>query len=68
MLRNKRAQSTLEYIIVLTAIVGAILYGAQLVGGRTDSEGVKKLMKKSAEVIQNSANKLSAIVPSTAGK
>lgn len=28
MLRAKKAQSTLEYVIVLTAIVGAIIYAA----------------------------------------
>lgn len=28
MLKNRRAQSTLEYIVVLTAIVGLIIYAA----------------------------------------
>ena len=28
LIRNKHAQSTLEYILVLTAIVGVIIWGA----------------------------------------
>lgn len=31
MLRSRKAQSTLEYIIIFTAVVGAILWGANTI-------------------------------------
>lgn len=56
MLRAKKAQSTLEYVIILTAIVGAIIYAA----ATYIRPGVESSYKNVNESIQATAANLTA--------
>ncbi len=59
MLRNKQAQSTLEYVIILTAIVGAILaIVLTTIGKKNANSGLGKTMNQSAEKIKAASGKI----------
>ena len=61
---KKRGQGTLEYVVILTAIVGAILAAAMFIsGGENSDRGVSKLMKASSDKIMNSTGELKDILP-----
>jgi hypothetical protein len=55
--KQKKAQSTLEYIIVLTAIVGAFIVAAGAIRGKVESA-----LNKAGQTIENAADKISNIV------
>ncbi|MFA5092491.1 MAG: hypothetical protein WC543_00905 [Candidatus Omnitrophota bacterium] len=51
---SKKAQSTLEYVIILAAIVGGILLAASLIKGKLENETtgpVGKIMGKAVEKV-----------------
>ncbi len=54
MIKSRRSQATLEYVIVLTAIVSAIIFSAD----RYLKPAVEKMLQKAANVIEKSAEKL----------
>lgn len=55
--RSKRAQSILEYVIVLTAIVGIIIFAAV----NYMKPAVEKTIQHSATAIENAAEKITKI-------
>ena len=55
---KKQGQSTLEYVIVLTAIIAAVIAGAALLAQRDTGKGVGKLMEKATDRITNATGKL----------
>jgi hypothetical protein len=60
-MRKQRAQSTLEYIVILTAIVSAIIVGVATYIGKKDdkTKGIGLLMDKSANRITTETARLS---------
>lgn len=61
---KRKGQSTLEYVIVLTAIVAAVLLATtQFLGKKESGAGVGKLMYQSGERIKTESGKIAAIVP-----
>jgi len=56
MLRKRKAQSTLEYIIILTAIVVAVIAGAGLIRSNTDV-GLGKLLNQTSQGIIGASQK-----------
>ena len=50
---KKNGQSTLEYVIILSAIVAAIILGKTMIG-----DAVNNTMNQSAGAMNNSVNKL----------
>ncbi len=64
MRKGNKAQSTLEYVIILTAIVGAILFAATKIGSKTDdTAAVNKMMSDSKTAITNATGRLANISP-----
>lgn len=62
MRRNVTAQSTMEYVIVLTAIIAAVLVGVLTI--KDKSKGLGQLMQKAQTKIQNESKKVAEnIVP-----
>ena len=61
--KHKKAQSTLEYIVVFTAIIGVILLAANGVF----KSGVKQSMDGAQTAFGNAADKLSLMTPATTG-
>ncbi len=55
---RKRGQSTLEYVIVLTAIVSAILTATVWLGKRNSGAGLGKLFDQGATRITNASGRL----------
>jgi len=53
MLRSNKAQSTLEYIIIFTAIVGAVLIASSYVKGKVTSS-----LNHTADQLESAANKI----------
>lgn len=63
-MRNKKGQSILEYVIVLTVIIAAIIAGVN-----TAFKGrVQKGIENSGSVIENATNKILNITDSTPAK
>ena len=61
---NRRGQNILEYVIVLTVIVAAILVGASTFASRTSgTAGLGKLMNKTGAAIENAGTNISGIKP-----
>ncbi len=64
MKRRERGQSILEYVIVLTAIVAAVIAGAALFANSNDkSKGVGLLMDNARQRMDNSTGKIATINP-----
>ena len=64
MFTKKKAQSTLEYVIVLTAIVGAILaIVVTTIGQRSEAVGLGKLLKNVGTKITDSSGRVATIIP-----
>lgn len=63
MLRKKRAQSTLEYIVVVTAIVGAIIAWAAVVARHNKNVGLGKVFYQAGERIKSDSGKIADITP-----
>jgi len=61
----RKGQSTLEYVIVLTAIIAAVIVGVTLLGGKSTDSGVGKLMDKSTERITDATSKLPGVTTTT---
>jgi len=62
MIKSRRAQSTLEYVIVLTAIVAAVLAAATLIGNSDQTRGVGKIMYDSGERIKAESGQIATIL------
>ncbi len=62
---NKKAQSTLEYVIILTGIVAAVLFALNTLGvfKKDDSAtGLGKLMNQAAESIKGASEQVADII------
>ena len=55
---KKRGQSTLEYVIVLTAIVSAIIAAAALLGQRNTNAGAGQLFNSAAQRVTDASGRL----------
>jgi uncharacterized protein (UPF0333 family) len=55
---NNRAQSTLEYLIILTLIIIVIVIGVRHFAPQNSNEGVGKLVDSAAQMITDATNKL----------
>lgn len=55
-MRNKRGQSILEYVIVLTAIIAAVIIASKQLG-----TGVDTSMTKSGALLEKAAGKMATI-------
>jgi len=60
---RKRAQSTLEYVVVLTAIIAAVIAGAALIGRRDNRGGVGRLMGGAGKKIDDATSRLPGVPP-----
>lgn len=60
-MRCKKSQSILEYVIVLTVIVAAVLAGAAIFAKKDETGGVGKLMKKAGGTIEKAATDISGL-------
>jgi len=64
MRRDRKAQSTLEYVVVFTAVTAAviaIIYST--VGSPTSTAGMGKLLNTAADKIANAAGNIANILP-----
>ncbi len=61
MYAKKRGQSVLEYVIVLTAVIAAIVAGAITLGSTDSSKGLGKLFFNSGQKIVNASVNISQI-------
>jgi hypothetical protein len=61
--RNRKGQSTLEYIIILTVLIAALLYVIRnVVFQQDENKGLGKLFRAAANKIDNESAKLSDYV------
>ncbi len=60
-MRNNKGQSILEYVIVLTVIVAAILAGALIFAGKNESAGLGKLMNKAGGTIEKAGDNITGL-------
>jgi hypothetical protein len=58
MLRKSKAQSTLEYIVVLTVIIGAVIAFVAILKRDPSSTGVGQLLKRSQAKIESSSQEI----------
>jgi uncharacterized protein (UPF0333 family) len=67
MFRKIRGQSTLEYILVFTAIVAAVIAGAVIMTGpKNDStSGLGKLMKQAGSSIEGASTRAKNVIPTS---
>lgn len=64
MKQKRRGQSIMEYVVVFTAIVAAILAAVTLLGGTGGTTGLGRLMQRSSEKIVNATTTdLGGLVP-----
>lgn len=61
MLKKRRGQSLLEYIIILTAIVTAIILGLKLFVDKSKDSGLGKLLNQAGSTIQNASSRVGNI-------
>jgi uncharacterized protein (UPF0333 family) len=61
-MKNK-GQSTLEYIVVFTVIVAAVIIGAAAMAGNQQTSGIGNLFGKASQTIRQSSNQVGQIVP-----
>jgi len=67
MLRGIKGQSTLEYIVIVTAIVAAIILGAKAITDQKKAvpdSGLGKLMYQTKGSIEGASGRVSAVIPS----
>jgi len=57
-LKQKRAQSTLEYAVVLVAIASAVIAGVLFITPRDRTRGVGRLMEQAGGRITDATDKL----------
>lgn len=57
-MRRIRAQSTLEYVIVLTAIIAAVLAGVIILAPANKTQGVGKLIDKTTDIMKTKTGQL----------
>jgi hypothetical protein len=62
MIRKKGAQSTLEYIVVLTAIIAAVVLFLTTFKPGSGQSGLDKLLKKSGQAISRSGFQVEGMV------
>lgn len=62
MLERKKAQSILEYVIVLTAIVVAIIVGVSMLTSHNADRGLGKLMHGAGDRIANESQRISGMI------
>jgi len=55
---KKKAQSTLEYVIILTAIIAAVIVGVGTIASREKEKGLGKLMNTTTSQITDSTGRL----------
>ena len=60
MLKNK-GQSTLEYLIVFAAIIGAVITAISVLGQKSSDSGLGKLMNKASTTITAKSAEIAAI-------
>ena len=60
-MRKRRGQSILEYVIVLTVIVAAVLAGALIFANKSGSTGLGKLMKSAGGTIEKAGTDISSV-------
>ena len=56
---SHRSQSTLEYLIMLTAILVAVMVAVQTFAGKDSNTGIRKLMEAAANLIKDKTGALS---------
>lgn len=55
---NKKGQSILEYVIILTAVIAAIVVGALAISNTGSSTGLTKVFSQSQTKIENASTGL----------
>jgi hypothetical protein len=60
-IRRNKGQSILEYVIVLTAIVAAVVVGAAMFGKKDQSSGMGQLMNSAASKISTSTGMIANV-------
>ena len=63
MLKKIKGQSTLEYVVILTAIVAAVIIGAGLIGTKSADSGLGKLMHQAGESIKGASTRAKGVIP-----
>jgi len=66
MFNKKKGQSILEYVIVLIAIVGCIVWAATgFIANKneTSPKGVAKLMQQTGNAMTTATNRIASIIP-----
>lgn len=65
MFKRKKGQSTLEYIVIVTAIVAAVILGAKAISDQKNdpSSGLGKLMKQAGGSIEGASGRATAVIP-----
>ena len=58
MLDKKKGQSSLEYVIVLTAIIAAIIVGRGVIASKASDKGLGKLMDQATSRITDATSRL----------
>ena len=62
MLKKIKGQSMLEYVIILTAIVTAIIAAVTVLGKQNDTAGLGKLMHQTGERIKTESAKIPEMI------
>ncbi len=57
-LKTHKGQSTLEYVIILTAVVTAVIAGAITLGNKANTGGLGKLMDTAGTKITTESKKI----------
>jgi len=60
--RNKKGQSTLEYIVIFTVIIVALLAAIVTLFGKNETTGLGKLFKKASLKIETESRRISNYV------
>lgn len=62
MSRSKGGQSVLEYVVILTAVIAAVLLGAGIMGSKSSQRGLGKLLNRAATKITIESAKIKDII------
>jgi len=60
-MHSKKGQSILEYVIVLTVIVAAVIAGAIIFAGKNEGQGVGLLMNKAGGTIEKAGTDITGL-------
>lgn len=63
MKQKRKGQSILEYVVVFTAVVAAIILAVTLIGGTGGTTGLGRLMLRSSDKIINATTDIGTLVP-----